>query len=100
MGAGAQGRLTMADETAWPCEARRAFGYGVGVIAWTCCTMRALGTTSLVSPCHCQRTMPCRSIRTSVRRAAHRPRALHRLRAMARDPLRITQRGWEVIKVR
>ena len=33
--------------------------YGLGVIACTCCIMRALGTTSLVSPCHCQRTMPC-----------------------------------------
>src|SRR5262247_2484729 len=46
--------------------------YGLAVISCTCCTMRALGKTSAVSPCHCQRTMPWISMRISVRRAAMR----------------------------
>src|SRR5262249_56211308 len=40
--------------------------YGLAVISCTCCTMRALGKTSVVSPCHCHRTMPCLSMRTIV----------------------------------
>jgi hypothetical protein len=45
--------------------------YGLAVISCTFCKMGALGKKSLVSPCHCHRTMPCISMRTSVRRARH-----------------------------